>query len=431
MQRIIFQNDGEIEKGALTLLGASTKREDQNKIGMFGSGNKYALAYLIRNGYDVLIYSGEKTIEIGTKTERLSGQVFDVITVDGEKTSITTTTGPQWTLWQAIRELYSNAIDEGGADMYFGPEADLKPTAGKTTIVVSHPDSHQLQKFWIEQDRYFAWQRTDKIEENEDGTIYRQPSKTVYRRGIRCIEDMQGKLFLRDYDLPRVSINEERLVKHKYEMMHAVWNIYLSSKNVALIKNFLESLNKAFYDGISRDLFEWNGYLNNSFSIPDRQLDPDTWKAALGDYKVAKERDRDFVSNPNRTYILPNCLVNHIISKLGNDYDGVQFRLDGSAGYKTVENPALVDNVFNSMQRLEKVDCEIEVKTIQPVIFSQSDKLVTIDQDRLLVSEKMQDYSEEQTDKAMLRVWSVQKGLGREEPEVLLDAFYKYVFKKQ
>ena len=55
MKYLIITNKGEIEPQALHLVGASTKRGDSSKIGQFGSGNKYALAYLLRNEHEVLI----------------------------------------------------------------------------------------------------------------------------------------------------------------------------------------------------------------------------------------------------------------------------------------------------------------------------------------------------------------------------------------
>ena len=57
---IKIQNEGEIEKRAFQLIGASTKRDDESKIGFFGSGNKYAIALLLRKNIFFKVYSGKK-----------------------------------------------------------------------------------------------------------------------------------------------------------------------------------------------------------------------------------------------------------------------------------------------------------------------------------------------------------------------------------
>ena len=110
---LVIQNQGILEPAALTLVGASTKADDDSKIGMFGSGNKYALAYLLRNGYDIHVMAGNEEMKIETVERSLRGNVFNVIRINGEETSITTSMGKDWTLWQSIREFFSNAIDEG------------------------------------------------------------------------------------------------------------------------------------------------------------------------------------------------------------------------------------------------------------------------------------------------------------------------------
>lgn len=53
MNYLKISNKGLLDVEALTLLGASSKRGDNTKIGMFGSGNKFSLAYLLRNNYNI------------------------------------------------------------------------------------------------------------------------------------------------------------------------------------------------------------------------------------------------------------------------------------------------------------------------------------------------------------------------------------------
>ena len=113
MKHLLIVNKGRLEPEALTLLGASTKRGESGKIGQFGSGNKYALAYLLNHGHNIHINSAGKEIKLGFVVKAFREQEFKVLTVNGQETSITFDFGYKWTLWQSIRELYSNALDEG------------------------------------------------------------------------------------------------------------------------------------------------------------------------------------------------------------------------------------------------------------------------------------------------------------------------------
>ena len=114
---LVISNNGLIEKEDLFLIGSSTKRNQSGKIGMFGSGWKYALSWLIRNDVSPKIFSGLKEIKVDYTVVLHRDNPVKVITVDGEKTSITTSMGPKWNGWMALREIVSNAIDEGGFNM--------------------------------------------------------------------------------------------------------------------------------------------------------------------------------------------------------------------------------------------------------------------------------------------------------------------------
>ena len=105
MNYLKFSNKGLLEIEALSLLGASTKRGNDKLIGQFGSGNKFALAYLLRNNYDVKIFSGTEEITISTLEKTFRDQTFSVICFNGKESSITTEFGKDWQLWQALREL--------------------------------------------------------------------------------------------------------------------------------------------------------------------------------------------------------------------------------------------------------------------------------------------------------------------------------------
>ena len=58
MKFIKITSKGEIDIRAFSLVGATSKRNDNSKIGMFGSGLKYTLSYLLNNNIDFRVFSG-------------------------------------------------------------------------------------------------------------------------------------------------------------------------------------------------------------------------------------------------------------------------------------------------------------------------------------------------------------------------------------
>jgi hypothetical protein len=134
---VTFQNDGLIDLRAVTTFGVSSK-ETSNPIGYFGTGLKYAVAVLLRLGCEIELYLGEDTRYVfRARKTRIRVDDFDVVTMtscdDTVELAFTTQLGRNWHAWQAFRELWCNAIDEGG-DVYpdFRP-----PRPGVTTIHVT------------------------------------------------------------------------------------------------------------------------------------------------------------------------------------------------------------------------------------------------------------------------------------------------------
>ena len=181
MNYLKFKNDGEITEEAIVLLGASTKRNQENKIGFFGSGNKFALAYLLRNKYEVNIYGGENEIKVSTTKKKLGVNVFDVITVNDKETSITTDFGAKWELWQALREIYSNAIDEGKGTIELVNE--INPIKNETHYYIKI--RAELIEWFGNFNNYFA-ENKEILFENKYGRILKKHNDVghLYRKGI-------------------------------------------------------------------------------------------------------------------------------------------------------------------------------------------------------------------------------------------------------
>ena len=251
-QYILIQNDGEIETNSFELIGASTKRDEKGKIGFFGSGLKYSIAYMMRKGIDFKIFSGFQELKFSTIPEKLKEKAFDRICINGKPTSYTVTMGPTWTKdWFVLREIYCNAIDEGTCTL-IKSTSDVRPSEGKTRIYVQLTD--ELKAVIESWDSYFADEReplfvSERIYTcylgSEDGSVYTQPvavypktNGTVYRRGIQVYNSDR---LMYDYGFTNISINEDRTAKHGAAVSYAPLGIFSLFSNEGYIKSVLRS----------------------------------------------------------------------------------------------------------------------------------------------------------------------------------------------
>lgn len=201
-------NDGLIEIEDLTLIGSSTKRGVAGKIGEFGSGNKFSLAWYFRNNCVPIVFRGTEQLKIDTKVVLHRDTPVQVITVEGIDTSITTNMGPKWSGWMALRETVSNAIDEGGFSLRTVYNPDMTGEEDKTIYYI--PMNSELEKVVSNFNHYFSMDRTPLFS-NECGQIFERVSDNfnLYRQGIRCFDSSRRVNF--DINLFDIEINESRL----------------------------------------------------------------------------------------------------------------------------------------------------------------------------------------------------------------------------
>jgi len=249
---ILIQNDGEIESNSFELIGASTKRDDKTKIGFFGSGLKYSIAYMMRKGIDFRVFSGTNEFKFSTKPEQLKEQTFERICINGTSTSFTTTMGPTWKEdWFVLREVYCNALDENSCMIV--KETDIvSPSEGKTRIYIEITDA--LKSVSDNWDAYFADERTPLFTSkevytcylgNNDGFVHNQTidvfhktNGVLYRKGIRVYVN---KRYMYDYNCAAVNINEDRTAKNPDGLSYGIYNMFSSFVNENYIKSVLRS----------------------------------------------------------------------------------------------------------------------------------------------------------------------------------------------
>lgn len=240
MNYLRITNNGLICQEDLMLIGSSTKREQTGKIGMFGSGWKYALAWLLRNDCTPRIFSGTDEIKVDFNMKMHRDNPVRVITINGNETSLTTEMGPKWSGWMALREVISNAIDEGGNTLSTQWEPIMNGVDGETVIYI--PMNSQLSEVMMKYDKYFAFERKANYETSTARIFIKQESSeiNIYRKGIRCFDGKDiSKL---DFDFHNIDINEDRLC-NSYNIEYAIRDIVTETTDPLLLKLILEEGN--------------------------------------------------------------------------------------------------------------------------------------------------------------------------------------------
>ena len=233
---IEIKNNGVMDLNALVLIGASTKRDDSSKIGYFGSGLKYALAVLLRNGIVPSIFVGQNKIDIRIEKREFREKIFNQIFIEGEPTSLTAEMGIDWEPWFAIREIYCNALDEGGAMLRMVD--DISPEEGKTSIYVENTGIfNELLMNW---DKYFNIKRTD-IMLNVKGfkAFFGGDDYIIYRRGVRAHYEKRKSLY--HYDCSDISINESRTLLHSMDYVWTPAQMVAQYADSEMIRNIYDN----------------------------------------------------------------------------------------------------------------------------------------------------------------------------------------------
>lgn len=150
-----IENDGKLPVDCIRLFGASLTRGTKGTIGMFGSGSKYAICLLIRQGLMPVIYSGEDEVSFSVKKLNIDDGVKSlnvhqvVMHVNGvaENTNLTLEHGVQdWADQDmAYRELVANALDmqyrlKQNYLIEWGTAKEPTPRPGKTVVYIPVDD---------------------------------------------------------------------------------------------------------------------------------------------------------------------------------------------------------------------------------------------------------------------------------------------------
>lgn len=230
---IIFSNPGLIDPRCITTLGVNVK-EGASPIGFFGTGLKYALATLLRNGCAIDIYSGSRHFSFSSKPDIIRGKSFSIIHMQDSEAAFsqplgfTTDLGKQWTLENAYRELHSNSLDEGGAG---GEEHSgaVRCAVGATSILIT---GQAFEAVHLERFKFLLNPRLVKLLSTKELEVFLGKTNSIFYRGIKVAETQRPLNYTYNIHKP-LTLTEDRTA---YEFQ------YRAALESCVVKHFSEEM---------------------------------------------------------------------------------------------------------------------------------------------------------------------------------------------
>ena len=226
MENVCFKNKGLIDLGTIENFGVSVKEND-NPIGQFGTGLKYALAVFLRNGVGIKMFIGMKEYIFSVKTKTIRGKDFGVIYMGRKSLGITTELGKDWELWQAYREIKSNCLDEESA-------GGVAPEEGHTLFILSGPEIAEVAA----NDHKYFFTKGDKKPIYSDDTIdiYDFGSSCIFYKGVRIFEAPCELT----YNIKRgIKLTEDRTAAYQWQLSETIQGAITKIGNVEIARRVI------------------------------------------------------------------------------------------------------------------------------------------------------------------------------------------------
>jgi hypothetical protein len=265
--RIANKADG-VNRLYLEKLGLSTKRDNENTIGQFGSGSKFAPIAALRNGWEWINVGeddlGPYKMEYVIKEESGINCIYYLYDDEVLKpSSFVAEAGLlSWdSEFQIFREAFSNALDEFtefGNDYSIDIVDEVKYEPGVFAVyLTADPDLLDILRDF---DKYFVIKRNslatcgyDKIYASFDNEA------NFYYKGVLVFND-DSKLPMFNYEFSNITLNEERRIRNTYELGSKVTKMFYYLENgqpghIDIAETLIHCANK--------DRWEWSLPIHN------------------------------------------------------------------------------------------------------------------------------------------------------------------------
>lgn len=389
---------GLIDVEAFTLIGASTKRDNENLIGFYGSGNKHAIATLLHKGIDFKVFSGENEIKFTTAPRDFRGKQFEIILVNGQETSLTTTMGGNdWnSAFAPIREIYSNAMDED-KDATLKSVSTITPEHGYTKFFIEMTED--VKHFYNNIHLYFCSHNPKVLFSDGKNSIFENMDNEkirIFRRGILSHYD-ETKKSVFHYNIHDIDINESRVIKYIWQIESKIGSLWKKVTNPELINMLLLSLNGG-NAGYLEHGCDWES-LFSPFS--------DAWAEATKNKKFVPVEFMNMFSEKdvNNRYKLPMKLLKALKTQFTDlDILGISATTDSNF-VEVIPREALTNKVIDALTILkntdykERFDYNINIKYVK---FFDVNTLGLADNGVIYLSDKLDTYSVDEVAKIVI-----------------------------
>ena len=259
---VCFYNDGEFDRRSFTLLGLSAKSSD-NSIGFFGTGFKYAIATLLRHGMSVCIATRSTVYNFTTAKATFRDKDYTAIycNYDDEVVELPFTThlGANWKLWQAYRELYTNAKDEGGGVCL--ANSDGSHSTNDVCVLVGGDNIAELVVIYNNHNKYFLNDNTPVICEGDRMRIVAKKhdgDNVVYYRTMYTGTKLdKPSHFTYDYTAKQ-ELTEDRTLAHPWMLREHIGDVWTANMSYDMLIEHLPRISKM-------DVYEYN--LDTSYHL--------------------------------------------------------------------------------------------------------------------------------------------------------------------
>lgn len=239
---IYFANKEPIDLNAIAIMGVSVKAGTDTPIGFFGTGLKFAIATILRNGCEIALVCSGRRIEFSLREEEIRKEKFQRVMMNGEALGFTTQLGRKWELWQAYRELYSNALDEKGVI------SDKMPVGDFGTIFQITGDAFTK----CHKERHSIFIGTPPILKTDAAEIHegQLDGRYGFYRGVRA-HSLQNPSLCTYNILSDLELTEDRTVKYGYMFDFHAERTIVELKDKDLLRSLLTAEKDTFEGALS------------------------------------------------------------------------------------------------------------------------------------------------------------------------------------